>query len=262
MITMKTRSSLEIFYSVVLALFLREVQTRFGSQKLGYFWAIFDAMFMVLVFAGLKSAVSSNSMPGLDFPVFLATGFLAFFLWKNIVSKSMSAFSANQALFSYKQVKPFDTIVTRIFLEIIVSIMATIVFILLGLYLDLDIAVKNFNMVILAVVWLCVFGFAIGLMSAVFSYFYEFYGKVINIIMTPMLFISALMYTVDSLPPALREIILYNPIVHFIEMIHGFYFTTLDTKYVDYDYMLYWTIIPLWIGLFFYMRSEKRILSS
>ncbi|WP_304544104.1 ABC transporter permease [Sulfurimonas microaerophilic] len=259
---MTKRTSFAIFKSVVIALFLREVQTRFGTKKMGYFWAIFDAMLMVLIFAGLKSAISDNSMPGIDFPVFLATSFLAFFLWKNIVSKSMSAFSANQALFAYRQVKPFDTIVTRVILEILVSSVATLVFLAIGVYFEFDIAIKDFNMVMFAVVWLCVFGFGLGLMSAVFAYFYETFGKIMNIIMTPLLFVSALMYTVDSLPPVLREIILYNPLVHFIEMIHGFYFHALDTQYVDYEYMIYWTLLPLFIGLFFYTKSEKRILSS
>lgn len=259
---MYKRSSFNIFKSVVLALFLREVQTRFGSKRMGYFWAIFDAMLMVLIFAGLKSAISENTMAGIDFPVFLATGFLAFYLWKNIVSRSMSAFGANSALFAYKQVKPFDTIITRVLLEILVSTMATLVFIAIGLYFDFEVAVDDFTMVMFAVVWLIVFGFGIGLMSAVFAHFYETFGKIVNILMTPLLFVSALMYTVDSLPPVLRELILYNPLVHFIEMIHGFYFKVLDTTYVDYEYMLYWTLVPLYIGLYFYVKGEKRILSS
>ena len=259
---MNKRTSLEIFKSVVLALFLREVQTRFGTKKLGYFWAVFDAMFMVLIFAGLKSAISSKSMPGIDYPVYLATSFLAFFLWRNIVMQSMNAFSANKALFAYKQVKPFDTIVTRVLLELLVSSVATLIFIAIGLYIGLDINVKNFNMVMLAIVWLCTFAFGIGLMNAVFAYFYESYVKIINVIITPLMYISAIMYSVDSLPPVLRKIILYNPLTHFMEMIHGYYFHPLTTQYVDYTYMLYWTLIPLWLGLFFYIRAEKRILSS
>jgi capsular polysaccharide transport system permease protein len=259
---MNKRTSLEIFKSVVLALFLREVQTRFGTKKLGYFWAVFDAMFMVLIFAGLKSLISSKSMPGIDYPVYLSTTFLAFFLWRNIVSQSMHAFSANKALFAYKQVKPFDTVITRVLLELLVSSVATLFFVGLGAYLGLDISVKNFNMVMLAVIWLVLFGFAIGLMNAVFAYFYEFYAKIVNVLMAPLMFVSAIMYSVDSLPPLARKIILYNPLTHFMEMIHGYYFHPLTTQYVDYEYMLYWTLIPLWIGLFFYIRAEKRILSS
>jgi len=259
---MKKRTSLTIFKSVIFALFLREIQTRFGTKKLGYFWAIFDAMLMVLVFASLKSAISENSMPGLDFPVFLATGFLAFFLWKNIVTKSIGAFSSNQALFNYVQVKPIDTLITRFLIEILVSSMATLVFLALGLYFEFDIAVKDFSVVILSVVWLSIFGFSVGLFTAIVGTFYETFIKIVNILMTPMMFISALMYSVDSLPPLLREIILYNPLVHFIEMIHGNYFSVLNTQYVDYSYMFYWTFIPLFLGLYFYSKAEKKIISS
>lgn len=259
---MYKRTPIAIFKSVVIALFLREVQTRFGTKKLGYFWAIFDSLLMILVFAGLKSAIADKAMPGVDFPVFLATGFLAFYLWKNIVNRSMDAFNSNAGLFSYKQVKPFDTIVTRFILEILISTIATLVLIFIGWYIGFDMQVQNFSMVILAVVWLCAFGFGLGLMSAVFNSFYETYGKIMNVLMTPLLFISALMYTVDSLPPLLQELILYNPLVHFIEMIHGNYFYALSTEYVDYEYMMYWTLIPLWLGLYFYIRSEKKILAS
>lgn len=259
---MRKRTSFMIFKSVVTALFLREIQTRFGTKKLGYFWAIFDAMVMVLIFAGLKSAISENSMPGVDFPVFLATGFLAFFLWKNIVSKSIGAFSSNASLFNYVQVKPIDTIITRFLIEILVSSMATLVFLVIGLYFDFNIAIENFNMVMFAIVWLALFGFSLGLFTAIVGTFYETFTKVVNILMTPLLFISALMYTVDSLPPTLREIILYNPLVHFIEMIHGNYFKVLDTKYVDYEYMFYWTFIPLFLALYFYTKAEKKLVSS
>ncbi len=256
------RDAYKIFSSVVAALFLREIQTRFGTKKMGYFWALFDAMLMVLVFAGLKSMIADKAMPGIDFPVFLASGFLAFFMFQKIVNGLMGAFSANAALFNYRQVKPFDTLVSRFFVELLISTMATLAFVGIGLYFDFDIAVENFTMVMLAVAWLALFAFSFGLFSAVLATFFETYAKVVKIIMTPLLFVSALMYTVGSLPPMLREIILYNPLVHFIEMIHGNYFVTLSTKYVDYAYMFYWTFIPLFLGLYLYRGSEKRIIAS
>lgn len=259
---MTKRSSFTIFQAVVSALFLREVQTRFGTKKLGYFWALFDAMLMVLVFGALKSMVARSAMPGIDFPVFLAGGFLAFFLFKNIVSRSMNAFEANEALFSYSQVRPIDTIFARILLEVLVSAMATSVFLFIGLYFDFEMKVQDFNMVILAVSWFVLFAFGIGLLSAVLGSFYENFKKIVNVLMTPLFFISGLMYTVESLPPLLRELILYNPLIHFIEMLHGYYFSALDTSYVDYAYMFYWTFIPLFAGLYLYIRTEKKIIAS
>jgi len=59
-----------------------------------------------------------------------------------------------------------------------------------------------------------------------------------------------------------KEILLYNPLVHFMEMIHGNYIYELDDRFVDYKYMLLWTIIPLFMGMSLYMKLEKRIISQ
>lgn len=259
---MKKRTSFSIFKSVTIALFLREIQTRFGTKKLGYLWGILDPMTQIIIFSSIKLALHDRGMPSIDYPVFLATGFLTYNFFKALMNGSMSAFDANRALFSYRQVKPIDAIVSRFFVEFLILSAAITVFISFGFYFGLDISVKDFNMVILAVVWLGLFGIGIGILFAVITHFYETFGKIISFISLPLFFLSGLFYTVESLPPIAREIILYNPIVHFIEMIHGNYFAVLNTDYVDYEYMMYWTIIPLFLGLLFYIKAEKKIIAS
>ena len=245
-----------------MALFLREMQTRFGTKKLGYLWAILDPMTQIIVFSLVKAAIADRSMPGIDYPVFLATGFLAYNFFKAVMNSSIAAFDSNRPLFNYKQVKPIDTIFSRFLVEFLVMSMAVVVFFSFGLYIGLDVYVKDINTVLLAVLWLGAFAFGIGLLFAVIGTFYETFRKVISFILTPLFFLSGLLYTAESLPPAAREIVLYNPVIHFIEMIHGSYFAVLTTEYVDYEYMLYWTIVPLFIGLLFYTRSEEKIIAS
>ena len=97
---MKLRKPSAIFSTVVMALFLREIQTRFGVKKLGYFWAITDALSQIFVFSIIKTLLMEKSMAHIDYPVFLATGFLAYNFFKNSVKMSLSAFSANKTLFS------------------------------------------------------------------------------------------------------------------------------------------------------------------
>jgi len=259
---MTKRTSLSIFSSVVFALFLREVQTRFGTKRLGYFWAIIDPLSMVIIFSLVKSALADKSMPGIDYPVFLATGFLTFNFFKAVMNGSMSSFDANRALFSYKQVKPVDTLFSRFLLEFLVMFAAIIVFICFGMYVGFSIIPKDFSMVLFAVVWVGVFACGIGILFAVIASFYETFAKIISFLSTPLFFLSGLLYTVESLPQTAREIVLYNPVIHFIEMIHGNYFLVLDTQYVDYEYMMYWTVIPLFFGLYFYKKSQNKILSS
>jgi capsular polysaccharide transport system permease protein len=229
---------------------------------MGYFWAIVEPSTQIAVFAAVKLLFFGSSMPGVDFAVFLASGFLVYNLFKNILSASMSAFDANQALFIYSQVKPIHAIFARILVEFLIFIFVSLFFLCIGWYFNFDINIKNLNMILLTVLWVIIFAFSLGLLFAVIGTFYETFKKVVNLIMSPLLFLSALFYTVEQLPPAVREIILYNPVAHFMELIHGSYIEVLDTKYVDYTYIMYWTIIPLFLGLYFYINSERKIVST
>jgi capsular polysaccharide transport system permease protein len=256
------RKPINIFYSVILAIFFREIQTRFSSQKLGYFWAIVDTASMIVVFSFIKVYMMDRALPGIDFPVFLATSFLAYNLFKAIVMKSMDAFEANRALYVYKQVKPIDTIFARVLVEFLVVAVVTVLLIGVGIYIGYDLTIQNFSMVIFAVFWFMFFGMGLGIFFAVIVNFFDNFKKIINLIFLPLFFLSGLFYTVESLPPQAREIILYNPIIHFIEMIHGNYFHALDTTYVNYEYMILWTLIPLFCGLWLYRKTEYKVIAS
>ena len=258
---MKRRNSLKIFFSVVKALLLREIQTRFGSQKLGYLWAVVEPMSTIIIFALIKELLHPNAMPGIDYPVFLASGFVAYFMFKNIVTRSMSSFSANKGLFIYKQVKPFDTVISRALLEFFLTVIIVILFLFIGWYLGFDVVPKNPLMVMLAYIWFAFFGVSLGVLFAVLGFFFENFPKIINLLFLPLFFMSALFYTLDALPPIVKNILLFNPIVHFEEMIHSNYFEGLN-KYYNFSYMALWTFIPLFLGLWLYKKSERRIIMS
>jgi len=258
----KKRSSFAIFKSSIFALFLRDMYDSVGIKKIGYFWLFFDILFVVLIFVALRGYIRGIDIPGLDFIVFLTINLMAFYFFKSTVKLITNSLSTSKNLFDYKQVKPIDVIFAKFLFNFFIRILATFVLIFVGYYFEFDMQVNDFNLVLLSVVWLGIFSLGIGILSAVLATFFDFYKKMYGYMMLPLLFTSAVFYTVGSLPPKLREIILYNPIVHFMEMLHGSYFYVLDTYYVDYMYMTYWTIIPFFIGLFLYTKSEKNIIAS
>lgn len=250
-----------IFFNVIYALFLREIQTRFGTRKMGYFWAIIEPSAQILTFAIMNHALGSSSS-GYNMSVFLAVGFLAYNFFKNVMSSCMSSFDANKALFNYRQVRPIHTIFSRILVEFLIFIFVSSFFLIIALYFDVDYSVKNLLNTILILAWFVLFGASFGLLFAVIVSFYETFRSIVNLILTPLIFVSGLFYSLKDLPQFLREFLLYNPILHFVEAIHGNYINVLDDRYVDYTYMMYWTIIPLFSALFMYIRSERKIITS
>ena len=260
---MVKRSSYAIFRSAIYALFLREMYDSVGIKKIGYFWLFFDVLFIVMVFIGMRTYLRGIDIPGLDVVVFLAVNIMAFYFFRTSVQTLSGSFSgSSKKLFEYKQIKPIDIVFAKFLFNLFIRILATFVLIFVGFYFEFDMAIKDFPGVILAVVWLIVFTLGWSLLSAILSHFFDFYKRMVHFAMLPILFTSAVFYTVESLPPVLREYILYNPLVHFMELLHGSYFHALDTKYVDYLYMTYWTIIPFFLALFLYINSEEGIIAS
>jgi capsular polysaccharide transport system permease protein len=265
---MTARHPLKIFFAVERALFLREMDMKISVGKSGLFWTFFEPFLQVFIYIGLKAAILAHrqnafaTTTSYDPIVFLASGFIAFNLFRNILSSSTGAFAANKGLFVYKQVKPIDTLLARAMVHLFLTSVIILIFLGIGFVLHFDnLLPKNTLMVIIGYLWLVLFSIGIGLLAAVGNVFFISVGKVISISSLLLLLTSAVFFPIQAVPPGVRELLLYNPIVHFMEMIHGFYLVGLDDRYVDYTYMFYWTIVPLFVGLWLYRRLEKRIIS-
>ena len=255
------RTSFQIFLDVQKALFFRELGMRFSAGRMGLFWTFVEPFLQVLIFVLIKVFIFGRSGDNFDFAVFIALNFIAFHMFRNIVTKSLSSFKANKPLFVYKQVTPIDTIIARTMVEVFITVIIIIFFLFIGFYFEFDMQVKNLSMVVLGFVFLLLFSFSFALFFSVLNTFMNSIGKLVNLVMRILMFISAIFYTVEILPLKLQSLILYNPLTHFMEMIHGFYFIALDDRFVSYNYILLWTLSLLYGGLWLYVKFEKRIIS-
>jgi capsular polysaccharide transport system permease protein len=215
----------------------------------------------IFIFVLVKMLLFGAKSP-LDYSVFITIGFVAFNLFRHILDRSMSAFAGNKGLYAYKQVKPIDGLIARILVEVLISSIIATIFIIVGLYLNRDMSVENIGMVIIGFIWLIIFSFGSGLFISVIGIFFESFLKVVKLLLSPLMFISAVFYSMQNMPQTLQQLLYYNPLAHFIEMIHDNYFYVLNDDFVDYEYMLIWTIIPLYIGLLLYRKLEKGIISK
>ena len=173
----------------------------------------------------------------------------------------MDLFESNFTIYSYKQIRPIHSLFALYLVEFIVIFFIAVFLLAVGFVLQRDLTVEHFTMVLFAFLWLTFFAFSVGLVLSVLAHFFKGIRKIVNLMFLPLMFLSALFYSVDSLPYLFREYILWNPLVHFMEMLHGNYFEALDTSYVSYPYMFFWTFLPLWIGLYLYRLLEKKIIA-
>ncbi len=259
---MIARKPSAIFFAVIKALFFRELGMRFSVSKTGLFWTFFEPFMQVFIMVIAKVVIFGRGQENFDYAVFLALNFTAYNLFKNIVTKSMGSFDANRGLFIYKQVKPIDTIIARTMVELYISGIIVLIFVGIGVYFDYDLHVKDLPMVAAGFLWMAVFAFSLGLVIAIGNTFFPSIGKTVSVSMLFIMFASAVFYPINILPAPVQAMLSYNPLAHFMEMLHGYYFYALDDRFVDYGYILLWTLGSLFVGLTVYRRFEERIISQ
>lgn len=215
--TFKNRSSFAITKSVLFALVLREMHGQFSGRRFGAFWMLFEPIAQILLFLAIFS-FRSMSVANIPLPAFLVTGMIPFFLMRNMILKGMEAVNANKALFSYKQIKPFDTIVARSIMEVALSACIYLLFmIVLGYWFDIDITMHD------PLRWLAVlavgllFSFSLALLFCMFVEILPESKTVIRMMFFPIYILSGVIFPIWILPSDIVSILLWNPFVHIID---------------------------------------------
>ena len=115
--TSRQRDALRIQRAVLFALVVRDLRTRVEGRWLGLTWMIAEPLTHILLIVSLIGARSKVVMPNIDFPVFLVSGMLPFFLFRNLARRLPNAISSSKGLFAYRQVKPIDALAARAIVE-------------------------------------------------------------------------------------------------------------------------------------------------
>lgn len=247
---------------VLEALLLRELKTRFGQFRFGYLWALAEPLAHVVILSVIFGMRSPTTAQGVEFPIFLATGIIPFLLFSNMVNRSMTAITANQALFNYRQVKPLDTLVTRFILEVVIYAAVFVTFMTGAGWLGFDVSVQDPLTVLLVFLALGLFGLGLGALACVGATLAPDVAQVVPIILRPLYFISGIFFSVEVIPAEYRPWLLWNPILHAMELIRGSWFHAIDNHYGDPVYLAWWVVASLALGLLTFHVNRTRMVAS
>jgi capsular polysaccharide transport system permease protein len=248
---------------VVLALFVRELKTHFGRFRLGYLWALLEPAAGVAVLAFIWSSFFVKDFGGVPIVPFLATGMVPFLFFTKAITGGLNSINANMGLFNYRQVRPFDTLVTRLILEGMIYLGVYCVFIIFCWWV-LDIDMWPDNLLLLVVVSVLLFAFVAGLAMAasVAGKLFPEAAKLIPMMMRPFFFISGVIFPLFMLPDEYKAYLLWNPLLHAIELSHVAFFASFESPFVSLEYLFLSAVVSLAFGLTCLRASRQRLIST
>lgn len=212
-----TRTTTAITLSVWKALFLREAVNRLRTGRAAWLWLLLEPVVHIVSLMIIFTVFRMRAVGGIDIALWLMVGMLAFFVFIRTATRSMSAISANRALFTYRQVKPVDAVLVRVSLEGFLMILVAIILFGGAGLLGLDVIPVDPLAVLEAFFGLWLIGAGFGLMGSAITELVPEAGKVIEFTSRPVYILSGAIFPIAMIPPPYREWLVLNPIAHGIE---------------------------------------------
>lgn len=258
----KPRSSLLITYSTWNALFGREILSRLSGGRASL-WILLDPIIHMLFLLAMFNFIRMKSVGGIDINVWLMVGFLSYDMFRDTSNQAMNAANANRALFTYRQVKPVDTILIRASVEAFLTLLIAIILFSGASLTGINVLPVDPLAVFEAVLGLWLIGLGYALIVSVLKEIIPGFGKILSIVTMPLYLCSGVMFPITSIAPPYRDWLLVNPLLHGVEAARlGFapYYHAIPE--LDIAYIYKFALVSLFLGLALQTHYSNRLMTK
>lgn len=250
---------LRVQVKVVKALIMRELVTRFGRENIGFLWIMAEP----LLFAGLVgivwSFVRGPEYHGISVIAFAATGYIPLTFVRHSFGRSAKIFQSNSALLYHRQVKVLDFIFVRVSIEAVGAMMAylfagTVLFFFGHFPIPSDVGALVAGWAIYVF-----FVLAVATLLAPLSEMSQVIEKLVPISVYISIPFSGVFNMASWLPPAMRDVLMWSPMVSGMELMRYGLFGDLVTPYYDVPKALGISLGCLVVGLILCRRVRRTM---
>jgi ABC-type polysaccharide/polyol phosphate export permease len=244
---------------VLYALLMREIITRFGRENLGVLWLVGEPMIFTLGVTTLWAAAGFNHSSAIPIVAFAVTGYSSVLMWRNGVSRSVSAIEQNKNLLYHRNVQVIDVLLTRIVLEIGGATSSFVILSLFFIFIGWMPTPVDLLQVALGWIMLAWFGTSLAFLigaASVGSDLVERLWHPVAYLLFPM---SGAAFMVEWLPTKLQEVVLLLPMVHGVEMLRQGYFGNVVRTHYDLGYMATFCLVLSLAGMYAVRVLGRRL---
>lgn len=253
------RQSFRVQRRVLGALFMRELLTRYGRHNIGFLWLFVEPMIFTLGVTALWSATKKLHASDLPIAAFALAGYSSVLLWRNMPGRCIGALWSNMQLMYHRNIRALDIYLARVMLEFAGVTMSffglSILFIAIGWISPPEDIVK------IAIGWLLLawFGATLGILLGALSHQYELVDKFWHPASYLLFPLSGAAFMVSALPNSFREVVLWLPMVHCVEMIRDGYFGSKVLSIYDPLYVIEVSLVMTVAALILVRWIENRL---
>lgn len=247
---------------VIMALMLREMTSKYGRSPGGYLWAFVEPVAMITVLSFGFSLMMRAPALGNSYIVYFAAAYLAFQQYRTLERVVTKAIPYSRGLLRYPVVTWLDAILARFLLNFLTNVLNTIIIMWGAIHFTSSNMVVNLGQMVEAMLLAAFLGLGMGTLNALLMGIWALWNSIYKIITRPLVLASAVLYILENLPPAVQNILWYNPLTHVTGMMRAGVFATYNPQYISVPYVLTFAFVSLALGLLFLRVHATDIINQ
>lgn len=236
---------------VIGALILRELQTRYGRDNIGYLWMMAEPLTLATAVSAIHLGNGGGATHGGDIKVipFTLAGYCTFMIFRSIVTRSEAMLESNKQLLYHRMVTILDMLIARAVLEMLATTGALAFLMGLAVLAGVADAPARPLRLLAGIALLSWFSFTLSMGIATGVYFSKAFSKLVHPLTYIAMPISGAFFILPWVPQPYRTWLSWSPLNQIFEMIHSGIFESYDSLYFDPIYIIGWCMALTAAGL-------------
>lgn len=256
---MGRRKQLGQYMFVIRELVNREIKRKYSRSYLGILWSVLNPLLSMAVISAIFSTLFKRNIE--NFPIYYLTGFIMWNLFTGATNAAMTSLVDNKMLLIKVKLPMVIFPLSRVVAALVNFGYSFIAYIVMLLVFRVE---PSITMLFLPVVVFAQFLFSIGI-SYILTVAYVFFGDIkhlYSVLLTLLMYCSAIFYPVEAIGGVMAKIIERNPIYNFIAcarccMMYG----TLPTG-MQLLRMIIWSVVVYLLGTWVFRRTKNKIMQK
>ena len=240
---------------------MREAVGRLSNGRLAWLWLLAEPIMQICMMLFMFTVIRMRVVSGISTEAWLIIGLGTYVMFKRPSSQLQSGIGANRALFTYRQVRPMDTMLVRAWLEGFINLLILTILFAGGNFFGVELIPQDPLMVLNVLLGMWLMGLGYGLITSVAVELIPKISILLGFLSTLLHLSSGVILPINHIPLPYRNWLLANPLLHGTELARqGVSSLYHPLTGVNISYLYLCGITLVFFGLALQRRFETRML--